>query len=117
MIILIMMFLSVSIMLLMFILNLVSLISIHKAKDREKMSPFECGFDPFSKSRTSFSIQFFIISLMFLIFDIEMTLILPLPLIKELIPLYTYVSVTLFFMITLIMGVVMEWSEGAMNWK
>jgi NADH-ubiquinone oxidoreductase chain 3 len=48
--------------------------------DREKTSPFECGFDPFSNSRIPFSLRFYIITIIFLVFDVEIAIILPLPL-------------------------------------
>lgn len=52
-------------------------------KEREKMTPFECGFSPIKKSRVPFSLRFFIITLIFLIFDIEVSLVLPIGLLLE----------------------------------
>jgi NADH-ubiquinone oxidoreductase chain 3 len=57
-------------------------IGIKSDKGREKTSPFECGFDPFKRSRVPFSIRFFLVTVIFLVFDVEVALLLPLGLLK-----------------------------------
>nr|ALO77342.1 NADH deshydrogenase subunit 3 [Chirotenon longimanus] len=93
------------------------LISKKSFQDREKNSPFECGFDPKNSARLPFSLQFFSIALIFLIFDVELTLLLPfLILIKF--SNFTFTSlVFLFFISILILGTVHEWNQGEFNWK
>nr|YP_009485610.1 NADH dehydrogenase subunit 3 [Acanthaspis cincticrus]AVZ00747.1 NADH dehydrogenase subunit 3 [Acanthaspis cincticrus] len=93
-----------------------SLISKKSILDREKMSPFECGFDPKSSSRMPFSIQFFLIAVLFLIFDIEIVIILPMIIVlkKSLITMW-FLTVTLFIMI-LLMGLYHEWNNGVLEW-
>nr|YP_009501963.1 NADH dehydrogenase subunit 3 [Psylla alni]AWU49048.1 NADH dehydrogenase subunit 3 [Psylla alni] len=98
------------------ILVVIPIINIHKALDREKSSPFECGFDPFSKPRVSFSIHFFSVSLMFLIFDIEITLLLPTPILMKQINMLNWLISCFFLFFILILGLMMEWKQGSMNW-
>nr|YP_009040489.1 NADH dehydrogenase subunit 3 [Peirates arcuatus]AHF21750.1 NADH dehydrogenase subunit 3 [Peirates arcuatus] len=84
--------------------------------DREKMSPFECGFDPKSSSRMPFSIQFFLIAVLFLIFDIEIVIILPMIITLSSSSLITWmITVTAFIMI-LIGGLYHEWNNSALEW-
>ncbi|YP_002808595.1 NADH dehydrogenase subunit 3 (mitochondrion) [Tachypleus tridentatus] len=97
-----------------FILSLISMtISKKTMLDKEKLSPFECGFNPFSSSRIPFSLRFFLISIIFLIFDVEIALLLPIPFI-----LLTKFSIFTFslFMIILLIGLFHEWNEGALEW-
>nr|YP_010882008.1 NADH dehydrogenase subunit 3 [Cacopsylla fuscicella]WID86682.1 NADH dehydrogenase subunit 3 [Cacopsylla fuscicella] len=102
---------------LMTLLSVIPVINLHKKMDREKSSPFECGFDPFSKPRISFSIHFFSVSLMFLIFDIEITLVLPTPILITQINILYWMISCLFLFSILILGLILEWKQGSMDWQ
>nr|ALO64406.1 NADH dehydrogenase subunit 3 [Andrena labiata] len=85
-------------------------------KNREKMTPFECGFSPLTSPRLPFSIQFFLITLMFLIFDIEIILIIPImPLIKYKLMLSTKWTFSIILFI-LILSLWMEWLFSYLEW-
>nr|QNV12168.1 NADH dehydrogenase subunit 3 [Aphodius foetens] len=107
-------------MIIFFIANLMMIISSILAKksfmDREKSSPFECGFDPKSSSRMPFSLQFFLIAVIFLIFDVEITLLIPLIITIKVVSLMDYFFITLFFLLILLYGLYHEWNQGALNW-
>nr|YP_010554785.1 NADH dehydrogenase subunit 3 [Potamyia horvati]UYO79431.1 NADH dehydrogenase subunit 3 [Potamyia horvati] len=113
--------LSMMFILILLILSFLMMFSIIISKkkffDREKFSPFECGFDPKSMTRMPFSIHFFIITIIFLIFDVEISIILPMILsFKINNKMYWFLTSTL-FMVILIIGIFYEWSLNLMNWK
>jgi NADH-ubiquinone oxidoreductase chain 3 len=76
--------------------------------DREKTSPFECGFDPFSNSRIPFSLRFYMIAIIFLVFDVEIAILLPIPLISKIISIVSWSIISLTFIITLLIGLMHE---------
>nr|YP_009948653.1 NADH dehydrogenase subunit 3 [Arma custos]QOH97834.1 NADH dehydrogenase subunit 3 [Arma custos] len=93
-----------------------TLISKTSEKDREKMSPFECGFDPKSSARTPFSIQFFLIAVLFLIFDIEIAIMLPIILTMKWSLTKTWIMTIMMFILILIIGLYHEWNNGVLEW-
>nr|AFQ62247.1 NADH dehydrogenase subunit 3 [Osphya bipunctata] len=107
------MIISIIITLMILIVNLISKKSF---SDREKSSPFECGFDPKSSSRLPFSLHFFLIALIFLIFDIEITLLFPLILTLNFNNLINYFLIFIVFIFILLIGLFHEWNQGALNW-
>nr|BAN81978.1 NADH dehydrogenase subunit 3 [Sepia pharaonis] len=85
-------------------------------KDREKNSPFECGFDPSICTRSPFSMRFFLLAVIFLIFDIEIILLMPLTM--NILNSNTHWPLTssMMFLIILLMGLFHEWNQGSLNW-
>nr|APX39998.1 NADH dehydrogenase subunit 3 [Cryptocephalus obliteratifer] len=110
-----------SIMMIMVILTmmilLLNLISKKSFSDREKSSPFECGFDPKTSARLPFSMQFFLIAIIFLIFDVEIALLIPLIKSMSSSSLISFSITSTFFIVILIIGLIHEWKQGALNWK
>nr|UPX88258.1 NADH dehydrogenase subunit 3 [Sida crystallina] len=83
--------------------------------NREKASPFECGFDPNSNLRVPFSLRFFLITVIFLIFDVEIVLLLPSAFSYFSVASYWFITLN-FFLIILILGLAHEWNQGALEW-
>nr|BAL70368.1 NADH dehydrogenase subunit 3 [Aposthonia japonica] len=84
--------------------------------NQEKSSAFECGFDPKKKARQPFSLHFFLITLLFLIFDAEIALIIPLiPSINSNLNSWSMIIILFFFI--LLLGTYYEWIQGILNWK
>nr|QPN54147.1 NADH dehydrogenase subunit 3 [Holotrichia oblita] len=107
---------SIIFMITFFLMILASTISKKSFMDREKSSPFECGFDPKSTARLPFSLQFFLIGVIFLIFDVEIALLIPLILTMKLSNLLSYFLFTSFFLFILLAGLYHEWNQGALDW-
>nr|YP_011017373.1 NADH dehydrogenase subunit 3 [Amblyomma parvitarsum]WQF69036.1 NADH dehydrogenase subunit 3 [Amblyomma parvitarsum] len=90
-------------------------LSFKNLLSKEKLSPFECGFDPFSLSRVPFSLKFFFIGIVFLIFDVEIIMILPYPLVlsnKNFSLIFSFILINMIIVI----GLFYEWKSGMIDW-
>nr|YP_009454512.1 NADH dehydrogenase subunit 3 [Gonopsis affinis]AUF71507.1 NADH dehydrogenase subunit 3 [Gonopsis affinis] len=110
------MVMMLSLMLSIIMMMMCTMISKTTKKDREKLSPFECGFDPKSSARSPFSIQFFLIAVLFLIFDIEIAILLPIILTMKWTINSTWMMTVMIIILTLIMGLYHEWNNGVLEW-
>ena len=84
--------------------------------DREKISPFECGFDPKGSARLPFSMRFFLLAVIFLIFDVEIALLIPFPVFIFYGFRYLGFFCCFSFIFILVFGVFHEWNEGSLDW-
>nr|YP_009240866.1 NADH dehydrogenase subunit 3 [Pseudargyria interruptella]AJZ71896.1 NADH dehydrogenase subunit 3 [Pseudargyria interruptella] len=112
-----MMYLSFIIMLISNILMFISIILSKKTfSDREKSSPFECGFDPKSFARIPFSLHFFLITVIFLIFDVEIALIFPIINLFKITNFFIWSKISFFFIFILLLGLYHEWNQNMLKW-
>jgi NADH-quinone oxidoreductase subunit A len=98
-----------------FVLFLLAFILSPKEITFEKTSPYECGFEPFGDGHLIFNIQFFIVGILFMLFDLELAYLFPW---MANIGNLNYFSffIVVFFLILLTIGLIYEWKKGALNW-
>nr|ADW66078.1 NADH dehydrogenase subunit 3 [Picoides tridactylus] len=84
--------------------------------DSEKLSPYECGFDPLGSARLPFSIRFFLVAILFLLFDLEIALLLPLPWATQLQSPITSLTWASLIILLLTLGLIYEWTQGGLEW-
>nr|QZK21928.1 NADH dehydrogenase subunit 3 [Amitermes sp. QLD_087] len=99
------------------IMILATLISKKMNEDREKSSPFECGFDPKNSARLPFSSRFFLIAVIFMIFDVEIALLLPMPITMLTSNIKSWLIISTVFLMILIIGLYHEWNQGSLEWS
>nr|WLW42068.1 NADH dehydrogenase subunit 3 [Manis javanica]WLW42081.1 NADH dehydrogenase subunit 3 [Manis javanica]WLW42094.1 NADH dehydrogenase subunit 3 [Manis javanica] len=82
----------------------------------EKITPYECGFDPMGSARLPFSMKFFLIAITFLLFDLEIALLLPLPWASQTNNLGTMITVALALILLLAISLAYEWTQKGLEW-
>ena len=87
-----------------------------KNPDPEKLSAYECGFEPFNDSRMEFDVRFYLVAILFIIFDLEIAFLFPWAISLGTIGLYGYLSMLIFLFI-LTIGFIYEWKKGALDWE
>ena len=87
-----------------------------KNPDPEKLSAYECGFEPFSDSRMEFDVRFYLVAILFIIFDLEIAFLFPWAITLGNIGLFGFLSMMLFLFI-LTIGFIYEWKKGALDWE
>jgi len=87
-----------------------------KKPDPEKLSAYECGFEPFNDSRMEFDVRFYLVAILFIIFDLEIAFLFPWAISLGKIGLFGFISMMIFLFI-LTVGFIYEWKKGALDWE
>jgi NADH-quinone oxidoreductase subunit A len=84
-------------------------------KDDEKLSPYECGFEPFDEARMKFDVRYYLVAILFIIFDLEIAFLFPWAVSLDHIGLFGLLAMALFLAV-LVVGFIYEWKKGALEW-
>tara|TARA_Y100000766_G_C18807808_1_gene556402 strand:- start:435 stop:791 length:357 start_codon:yes stop_codon:yes gene_type:complete len=84
--------------------------------DKEKYSQYECGFEPFEDSRIKFDIRFYLVAILFIIFDLEIAFLFPWAVVLDTIPFAAIIAMVIFLCL-LGVGFIYEWKKGALEWE
>jgi len=87
-----------------------------KRANPEKLSPYECGFEAFEDTRMQFDVRYYLVAILFIIFDLEIAFLFPWAIVLNVIGVFGLVSMTVFLGI-LVIGFWYEWKKGALEWE
>jgi NADH-quinone oxidoreductase subunit A len=93
-----------------------SLLVARQKPDAEKLSPYECGFEPFADARSKFDVRYYLVSILFIIFDLEVAFLFPWAASLGAIGLFGFWSMVVFLGV-LTVGFIYEWRKGALEWE
>jgi NADH-quinone oxidoreductase subunit A len=86
------------------------------APDSEKNSPYECGFEAFEDTRTKFDVRYYLVAILFIIFDLEIAFFIPWALVLDKLGVFGLVAMTI-FVVELVIGFFFIWKKGALEWE
>ena len=95
---------------------LFSYLLVFQKADQEKLSAYECGFNPFEDARLTFDIRFYLVAILFLIFDLEISFLFPWLISLKNLNLFGF-WVMIVFLILLTVGFIYEWLKKALEWE
>ena len=84
--------------------------------DSDKLSPYECGFEAFEDSRMKFDVRYYLVAILFIIFDLEIAFLFPWAVVLKQIGMFGFMAMVLFLTI-LVVGFIYEWKKGALEWE
>ena len=84
--------------------------------DSEKLSPYECGFEAFEDARMKFDVRYYLVAILFILFDLEIAFLFPWAIVLNEIGLFGFVSMMIFLGV-LVVGFIYEWMKGALEWE
>ena len=111
----VLMFIAVGLVLGAVLLTVGRLVAPHKP-DAKKNSPYECGFEAFEDARMKFDVRYYLVAILFILFDLEIAFLFPWAVVIPDIGFFGYAAMMLFLAI-LIVGFVYEWKKGALEWE
>ena len=83
--------------------------------DSEKLSPYECGFEAFEDSRMKFDVRYYLVAILFIIFDLEIAFLFPWAVVLDSIGMFGFLAMMVFLGI-LVIGFIYEWKKGGLEW-
>ena len=98
------------------IIILASFIAARQNPESEKLSPYECGFEPFGDARKQFDVRFYLVAILFIIFDLEVAFLFPWAISLGSIGMFGFWSMVVFLAV-LTVGFIYEWKKGALEWE
>jgi len=93
-----------------------SFLAARQRPDTEKLSPYECGFEPFADARSKFDVRYYLVAILFIIFDLEVAFLFPWAVALGSIGVFGFWSM-MAFLFVLTVGFVYEWKKGALEWE